>query len=70
MKQAKKPEDGGKIQNKALLIIDMQNDFCAGSMAVEDSEKLVPIINDLRQRNTFHFVFRTRDWHPKDHISF
>ena len=53
-----------------MIIVDLQNDFCTGSMAVEEAEQIVPIINDLRQMNQFHYIFRTRDWHPKNHISF
>jgi nicotinamidase/pyrazinamidase len=53
----------------ALLIIDLQNDFCpGGALAVTDGDKIVPAINALAQR--FEHVLLTRDWHPAKHISF
>jgi len=54
---------------KALIIIDMQNDFIpGGSLAVPDGDKIVPIINKLQQK--FELVIATQDWHPQDHSSF
>ncbi len=53
----------------AIIVVDMQNDFLpGGSLAVADADQLVPIINKL-SINFDHRVF-TRDWHPKNHISF
>lgn len=53
----------------ALVIVDVQNDFCTdGSLAVPDSEAIVPIINDLIGR--FARVVATQDWHPPGHVSF
>jgi len=53
----------------ALLVIDMQNDFCpGGALAVRDGDAVVPIINALGQR--FEHVLLTQDWHPESHISF
>lgn len=57
----------------ALLIVDVQNDFCpGGALAVDDGHAVVPILNEwaeaARQRNIP--VFASRDWHPKDHCSF
>jgi nicotinamidase/pyrazinamidase len=49
---------------KALLIVDVQNDFCTGgSLAVPDGEKVVPIINKLMQR--FSLILASKDWHPR-----
>lgn len=53
----------------ALIIVDVQNDFCpGGTLAVPEGDKIVPIINQLR--NKFDIVVATQDWHPKDHGSF
>ena len=54
---------------KALLIIDVQNDFCpGGALAVPDGDKVVPVINKLIPR--FDAIIQTQDWHPKGHHSF
>lgn len=54
---------------EALLVIDVQNCFLpGGTLAVEGGEELIPIINQLRQK--FEVVAFTRDWHPKNHVSF
>ena len=53
----------------ALLIIDVQNDFCpGGSLAVTDGDKIVSGINDIM--NDFDYVILTQDWHPANHSSF
>jgi nicotinamidase/pyrazinamidase len=55
--------------NAALLVIDVQNDFCpGGALAVADGAAIIPVINDLAQK--FSTVVLTQDWHPADHISF
>jgi nicotinamidase/pyrazinamidase len=55
--------------NAALLVIDIQNDFCpGGALAVADGAAIIPVINDLAQK--FSTVVLTQDWHPADHISF
>jgi nicotinamidase/pyrazinamidase len=49
---------------KALLIVDVQNDFCSGgTLAVPDGEKVVPVINKLMDR--FNVVVASKDWHPE-----
>jgi len=54
---------------KALIIVDVQNDFCpGGALAVRDGDRVVPIINSLQGR--FDLVVATQDWHPADHLSF
>jgi nicotinamidase/pyrazinamidase len=53
----------------ALVIVDLQNDFCpGGALAVPDGDKIVPVVNALIPK--FENVFTTQDWHPADHISF
>ena len=52
-----------------LLIIDVQNDFCAGgALAVADGDAVVPIINRLAGH--FDHIVLTQDWHPPGHNSF
>ena len=57
---------------RALLVIDMQNDFCppAGSLAVNEGDRLPPIINALRVQKIFDLVVFTQDFHPPNHCSF
>ncbi len=54
----------------ALLIIDVQNDFCpGGALAVADGDAVVAPLNRLL-RLRWRLVIATRDWHPADHGSF
>lgn len=54
---------------KALVIVDMQNDFMPGRpLGVAGADALIPIINGLIPH--FDFVVATQDWHPPDHCSF
>ncbi len=54
---------------KALIIVDVQNDFCpGGALAVNNGSEVVPVINRLQDK--FDFIVATQDWHPKDHGSF
>ena len=53
----------------ALIIVDVQNDFCSGGrLAVPDAGAVIPVINDLKRG--FRHVFLTQEWHPYGHISF
>jgi nicotinamidase/pyrazinamidase len=53
----------------ALLVIDLQNDFCpGGALAVAEGDTIIPRINALAQQ--FEHVLLTQDWHPEQHISF
>jgi len=53
----------------ALIVIDVQNDFCpGGSLAVEEGDAVIPVINSIARR--FPRVVATQDWHPADHVSF
>jgi nicotinamidase/pyrazinamidase len=57
------------VENQALVVVDVQNDFCpGGSLAVEHGDAVVPIINRLLPR--FSLVVATQDWHPPGHASF
>lgn len=55
--------------SQALLVIDVQNDFCpGGALAVPDGDAIVPGINTLM--DDFDAVILTQDWHPAGHSSF
>ncbi|MFT4148736.1 MAG: bifunctional nicotinamidase/pyrazinamidase [Paracoccaceae bacterium] len=55
--------------NEALIVIDVQNDFCpSGALAVAGGDAIVPGINALMAE--FATVVLTQDWHPADHTSF
>ena len=55
--------------NHALIVIDVQNDFCpGGGLAVEGGAAIVPGINALM--DDFVIVVMTQDWHPASHSSF
>jgi nicotinamidase/pyrazinamidase len=54
---------------RALIVVDVQNDFCpGGALAVPDGDAVVEDINRLAAQSGF--VVATRDWHPADHGSF
>ena len=54
---------------EALLIVDVQNDFCPnGALAVSDGQLIIPAINTLM--DYFDLIVATQDWHPKGHGSF
>ena len=53
----------------ALIVIDVQNDFCpGGALAVSGGDEIVARINDLMPE--YATVLLTQDWHPADHSSF
>ena len=53
----------------ALIVIDMQNDFCpGGALAVAGGDQIVAPINDMMR--DYDAVVLTQDWHPADHSSF
>ncbi|MRS11799.1 MAG: bifunctional nicotinamidase/pyrazinamidase [Actinobacteria bacterium] len=54
---------------RALLLVDIQNDFCpGGALAVPDGDAVVAVANALIPR--FSLVVATQDWHPAGHGSF
>jgi nicotinamidase/pyrazinamidase len=54
---------------KALVLIDIQNDFLpGGALAVHGGDEVVPVANRLMPE--YPLVVATRDWHPPDHGSF
>ncbi len=61
------------MSKKALVIVDLQNDFCpGGSLAVTDGDQILPSVNRLIDDFSAAKLplFATRDWHPENHCSF
>jgi nicotinamidase/pyrazinamidase len=59
----------GHGDREALIVIDVQNDFCpGGALAVPDGDAVVPAVNRLAGQ--FAHVILTQDWHPAGHLSF
>lgn len=63
-----------KLDSKtALIIVDVQNDFCpGGALAVKEGDTVCGILNEVRVqiRAVKGLVVASRDWHPADHCSF
>ena len=58
-----------KSDTHALIVIDVQNDFCpGGALAVADGDVIVPLINAMLP--DFAVRVFTQDWHPAGHSSF
>lgn len=54
---------------KALILVDIQNDFLpGGALAVPDGDAVIPIANEIQSK--FPLVVATQDWHPANHGSF
>ncbi len=54
---------------KALIVIDVQNDFMPGGpLEIAEGERIVPVINRMLEK--FHLIIATQDWHPSQHQSF
>lgn len=54
---------------KALILVDIQNDFLpGGALAVSAGDAVIPVANALMP--LFELVVATQDWHPADHQSF
>jgi nicotinamidase/pyrazinamidase len=63
----------GVSEKTALIIVDVQNDFCpGGALAVPDGDQVVPVLNRYVRIFQAHRapIVATRDWHPGDHCSF
>ena len=57
----------------ALIIVDVQNDFCpGGALPIEQGDEVVPVLNRwiAAADNKGVPVYASRDWHPAGHISF
>lgn len=54
---------------KALIIVDIQNDFTSGgALEVKKGESIIPLVNKIQPK--FDLVVATQDWHPATHLSF
>jgi nicotinamidase/pyrazinamidase len=54
---------------KALILVDIQNDFLpGGALAVPNGDEVIPVANQLQR--VFPLVVATQDWHPPNHGSF
>ncbi|MEM7105874.1 MAG: bifunctional nicotinamidase/pyrazinamidase [Bacteroidota bacterium] len=54
---------------KALIIVDVQLDFCpGGALAVKEGDQVVPVANSIMDH--FDLIIATKDWHPANHKSF
>ncbi|MCL2024625.1 MAG: bifunctional nicotinamidase/pyrazinamidase [Coriobacteriia bacterium] len=57
------------MSKTALLVVDVQNDFCpGGALAVPGADEIIAPINELMER--FDLVIATLDFHPPGHCSF
>ncbi len=57
----------------ALLIVDVQNDFCpGGALPVPNGDTVVAVLNEWIAAALWANVpvYASRDWHPSDHLSF
>ena len=57
----------------ALLIVDVQNDFCpGGALPVPDGDRVIPVLNRWIEAalRGGAAIYASRDWHPPDHASF
>src|SRR5579859_2193649 len=63
----------GPKGERALIVVDIQRDFCpGGALPVTDGDKIIPAVNELVRafEKARLPIFFTRDWHPRNHISF
>jgi len=66
-------EVAARHQTSALLVIDVQNDFCpGGALAVPNGERVIPVLNRVIERFEAKGapVYASRDWHPSDTTHF
>lgn len=60
-------------QGDALIVVDVQNDFCpGGALPIEHGDRVVPVLNEWMAAAEARGVpiFASRDWHPQGHVSF
>ena len=74
--QAEQADGGAGAMHKALIIVDVQNDFCeGGSLAVEGGHAVAASITDLvgldRAGGRYQYVVASKDWHidPGEHYA-
>jgi len=60
-------------EGDALLVVDVQKDFCpGGALAVDEGDRVVPVLNEWIETAFLKDipVYASRDWHPIQHTSF
>ncbi|MBD3334923.1 MAG: bifunctional nicotinamidase/pyrazinamidase [Candidatus Eisenbacteria bacterium] len=63
------PERAIRRDKDALIVVDVQNDFCpGGALEVPEGDQVVAPAN--RVMKLFRHVVLTQDWHPRGHVSF
>jgi len=69
MAKKKSSNIGEMTARDALIVVDVQKDFCpGGALGVPGGDEVVPVINRLQE--LFTTVIFSRDWHPPGHVSF
>jgi len=66
-------KDFSVCNTDALIIVDVQNDFCpGGALPVPEGDQVIPALNDYIKifKKAHAGIFTTRDWHPPNHVSF
>jgi nicotinamidase/pyrazinamidase len=59
------------MTRRALLVVDVQNDFLpGGALAVPDGHAILAPLRRLMESGAFELIVATQDWHPRGHISF
>lgn len=61
------------MSDVALLLVDVQNDFCpGGALPVPGGDEVVPVLNEAirRARESDAAIFASRDWHPPESAHF
>ena len=63
-------ENGSRITSRdALIVVDVQNDFCpGGALAVPNGDAVIAVIRWIAP--LFEHIVLTQDWHPPEHCSF
>jgi nicotinamidase/pyrazinamidase len=63
------PAEDLVMARNALILVDLQNDFCpGGALAVDRGDEVIEVANRIQRH--FPLVVATQDWHPADHGSF
>lgn len=70
---ARAPRENSLPEDAALLLVDVQNDFCpGGALAVPEGDRVIPVLN--RTIDSFESrglpIYASRDWHPPDTTHF